>query len=135
MKGDPTHTIAVDQAGSGRQSSSPQVLRATLALRDLILRGELPAGRRLSEPQLVRRVGVSRTPLRLAMEILEHEGVVERRPQGGFTVRSFTVSHIEEAVMPAAFSRAPSPGSRRNRKACPSTCRSWSERSSKWMVC
>jgi GntR family transcriptional regulator of vanillate catabolism len=65
----------------------------------LILNGELPAGRRLSEPQLVRHIGVSRTPLRLAIAMLEHEGLVERRAQGGFSVRSFTISHIEEAVM------------------------------------
>jgi len=77
---------------------SPQVLRALLALRELILTGEWPVDQRLSEPQLVGRVGVSRTPLRLAMEILEHEGLVERRPRGGFVVRSFTLADIEEAV-------------------------------------
>ena len=77
---------------------SPQVLRALLALRELILTGDWPVDQRLSEPQLVGRVGVSRTPLRLAMEILEHEGLVERRPRGGFVVRSFTLADIEEAV-------------------------------------
>jgi GntR family transcriptional regulator of vanillate catabolism len=87
------------QARTGRQIPSPQVLRALLALRELILTGEWPVDQRLSEPQLVGRVGVSRTPLRLAMEILEHEGLVERRPGGGFAVRSFTLADIEEAVM------------------------------------
>jgi GntR family transcriptional regulator of vanillate catabolism len=65
----------------------------------LILTGEWRAGQRLSEPQLAIRVGMSRTPLRLAMEILEHEGLVERRARGGFAVRSFTLADIEEAVM------------------------------------
>ena len=69
-----------------------------LALRELILRGEWPAGRRLSESALVKQVGVSRTPLRTALQILAHEGLVERRPRGGFAVRSFTLAHIEEAV-------------------------------------
>jgi len=77
---------------------SPQVLRALLALRQLILTGEWPLNQRLSEPQLATRVGVSRTPLRLAMEILEHEGLVQRRPRGGFVLRSFTLADIEEAV-------------------------------------
>jgi GntR family transcriptional regulator of vanillate catabolism len=77
---------------------SPQVLRALLALRELIMTGEWPVDQRLSEPQLVGRVGVSRTPLRLAMEILEHEGLVARRRRGGFVVRSFTLADIEEAV-------------------------------------
>jgi GntR family transcriptional regulator of vanillate catabolism len=70
-----------------------------LAIRELILTGEWRAGQRLSEPQLAVRVGMSRTPLRLAMEILEHEGLVERRPGGGFAVRKFTLADIEEAVM------------------------------------
>ena len=92
-----TGTFAADEPRRG--AVSPQVLRATLALRELILTEEWPSGRRLSEPQLVRRVGVSRTPLRLALELLQHEGLVERRRQGGFAVRSFSLADIEEAVM------------------------------------
>jgi GntR family transcriptional regulator, vanillate catabolism transcriptional regulator len=95
MKRPPT----ADSSGTQVRRTSPQVLRATLALRELILTGEWRAGRRLSETELATRVGMSRTPLRLAMEILEHEGLVERRARGGFAVRSFTLADIEEAVM------------------------------------
>jgi GntR family transcriptional regulator of vanillate catabolism len=69
-----------------------------MGLRELILTGELPAGRRVPELHLVGRIGVSRTPLRLAMEILEHEGLLARRPRGGFVVREFTLAEIEDAI-------------------------------------
>ena len=49
-----------------RGSPSPQVLRAVLRLRDMILAGDLRAGQRVAELKLVGSVGVSRTPLRLA---------------------------------------------------------------------
>ncbi len=81
-----------------RTSPSPQILRAVLRLREMILTGELPAGQRVAELKVVGPVGVSRTPLRLAMERLEHEGLLARRPSGGFVVREFTLRDIQHAI-------------------------------------
>lgn len=81
-----------------RGSPSPQILRAVLRLRELILTGALPPGRRVAELKLVGEVGVSRTPLRLAMETLEHEGLLARRPSGGFVVREFTLEEVQHAI-------------------------------------
>jgi GntR family transcriptional regulator of vanillate catabolism len=81
-----------------QQGPSPQILRALLRLRELILVGELRPGRRVPELRLVSAIGVSRTPLRLAMERLEHEGLLERRSTGGFTVREFTLADIHDAI-------------------------------------
>jgi GntR family transcriptional regulator, vanillate catabolism transcriptional regulator len=61
----------------------PQWLRATLRLRELMLDGELRGGERLSEIPLAAQLGVSRTPMRLALARLEHEGLVEPAPGGG----------------------------------------------------
>jgi GntR family transcriptional regulator of vanillate catabolism len=83
---------------TGRSNPSPQILRAVLRLRELILTGALPAGERVPELHLVGHTGVSRTPLRLAMERLEHEGLLERRPRGGFVVRAFSRTAIEQAI-------------------------------------
>jgi GntR family transcriptional regulator of vanillate catabolism len=69
-----------------------------LRLRELILIGELRPGRRVPELALVSAIGVSRTPLRLAMERLEHEGLLERRQGGGFIVREFTLAEIQDAI-------------------------------------
>ena len=81
-----------------RGGLSPQILRALLRLREMVVTGELPARGRLPELQLVERVGVSRTPLRLAMEQLAHEGLLVRRPTGGFAVREFTLQDVRDAI-------------------------------------
>jgi GntR family transcriptional regulator of vanillate catabolism len=81
-----------------RGSPSPQILRAVLRLREMILTGALPPGQRVAELKVVDAVGVSRTPLRLAMEKLEHEGLLARRPSGGFTVREFTLRDVQQAI-------------------------------------
>ena len=48
----------------------------------MIIEGELVAGDRVSELGLVDRLQVSRTPLRLALAQLEHEGLLESLPGG-----------------------------------------------------
>src|SRR5689334_25350938 len=52
----------------------------------------------MSELPLVERLGVSRTPLRLALATLEHEGLLELLPGGGYAVRGFTRSDIDDAI-------------------------------------
>lgn len=81
-----------------RGSPSPQILRAVLRLREMILTGALPPGQRVAELRLVSEVGVSRTPLRLAMEALAHEGLLTRRASGGFSVREFTLADVQHAI-------------------------------------
>jgi GntR family transcriptional regulator, vanillate catabolism transcriptional regulator len=73
-------------------------MRALLRLRELLLSGEYAAGTRMSELPLVDRLGVSRTPLRLALATLEHEGLLELLPSGGYAVRQFTRADIDDAI-------------------------------------
>jgi len=80
------------------RGDSAQTVKATLALRQLLFDGEIRPGERLVELSLVERIGVSRTPLRLALTTLEHEGLVESLPGGGFTVREFTLAEIDDAI-------------------------------------
>jgi GntR family transcriptional regulator, vanillate catabolism transcriptional regulator len=72
--------------------------RAVFGLRELILRGEFAAGERMSELRLVQRLGVSRTPLRLALAALEHEGLLRGLESRGYVVREFTESDISDAI-------------------------------------
>jgi GntR family transcriptional regulator of vanillate catabolism len=53
---------------------------------------------RMSELPLVERLGVSRTPLRLALAALEHEGLLRRLSGGGYVVREFTQADIRDAI-------------------------------------
>ena len=83
---------------SRKVDRTSQSMRALLRLRELLLAGEFEAGSRMSELPLVERLGVSRTPLRLALATLEHEGLLELAPGGGYAVRSFTRKDIDHAI-------------------------------------
>jgi GntR family transcriptional regulator, vanillate catabolism transcriptional regulator len=76
----------------------PQNIRALLGLRDLLINGAFAPGERLSEIPLGKRLGVSLTPLRLALSGLEHEGLLEAHPSGGFVVREFGVEDAIDAI-------------------------------------
>jgi GntR family transcriptional regulator of vanillate catabolism len=80
------------------RGDSSQTVKATLGLRQLLFDGEMRPGERLVELALVDRIGVSRTPLRLALMTLEHEGLVETLPGGGFAVREFTRGDVDDAI-------------------------------------
>jgi DNA-binding GntR family transcriptional regulator len=68
---------------------------AARSLRAAISRGDLPPGHRLVEADLVESLGVSRGSVRLAIDALIAEGLVERIPNRGARVR---VVSTEEAV-------------------------------------
>jgi GntR family transcriptional regulator of vanillate catabolism len=75
-----------------------QTLRALLRMREMIVRGEFRPGERIREIPLSERLGVSRTPLRLVLDRLAHEGLLEARPTVGFVVREFTLQDIQDAI-------------------------------------
>ncbi len=75
-----------------------QTGRTLLNLRGMLLRGDFQAGERISELPLVARLGVSRTPIRLALDRLANEGLLEPSPTGGFVVRAFTLEDIWDAI-------------------------------------
>ena len=53
-------------------------------LREAILKGELKPGERLMELQLAAKLGVSRTPIREAIRMLEQEGLAVTIPRKDF---------------------------------------------------
>ncbi|HLS49653.1 MAG TPA: GntR family transcriptional regulator [Actinomycetaceae bacterium] len=68
---------------------------AQCQIRDAIIDGELAPGSRLVEAELVQTFGVSRNRVRLALDTLIEEGLVERIPNRGARVR---VVSAEEAI-------------------------------------
>jgi GntR family transcriptional regulator of vanillate catabolism len=81
-----------------QQRDASQTERAVLGIRDLVLHGQFRAGERLSEVELAERLGVSRTPIRAALQRLADEGLVEAAPSTGYLVRSFTEADIFDAI-------------------------------------
>ena len=75
-----------------------QTTKATLGLRELIFAGELAPEQRVPEIGLADRLGVSRTPLRLALATLAHEGLLRALPGGGFVVCSFSLDDVADAI-------------------------------------
>jgi DNA-binding GntR family transcriptional regulator len=69
---------------------------AAEALRSMILSGELLPGDRLPENSLTAQLGVSRSPLREAMSVLEQEGLIVQAPRRGAVVAPLTVHDIYE---------------------------------------
>lgn len=69
---------------------------AFLALRQAILLGHLPPGTRLLANELAEKMGVSRTPVREALQKLELEGLVESAPWRGVVVANQDMKDIEE---------------------------------------
>lgn len=65
-------------------------------LREQIVHGELPPGARLNEIELCDSMGISRTPLREAIKILEAENLVEIKPHRGAAVAEISLQTIEE---------------------------------------
>jgi GntR family transcriptional regulator of vanillate catabolism len=85
-------------AGPLRGDVVSQTARALIGLRELLLRGEFARGERISEVPLAARLGVSRTPVRMALERLAHLGLLDVGASGGFTVREFTIDEVRDAI-------------------------------------
>lgn len=67
-------------------------------LRQAILRGTLQPGERLMEIHLAQKLGVSRTPVREAIRMLELEGLVDMVPRRGAVVAEITKSDLEDVL-------------------------------------
>ena len=68
-------------------------------LREAILKGELKPGERLMELQLAAKLGVSRTPIREAIRMLEQEGLAVTLPRKGAEVAKMTEKDMEDVLV------------------------------------
>lgn len=73
-------------------------------LQNAIVEGDIPAGSKLSEPALANEYGISRGPLREALNRLESSNLIERTPNVGARVVSpsrqqlLEIYHIRESL-------------------------------------
>lgn len=77
---------------------STQLDEVLVVIREQILNGELKAGERLAEIPLADRLGVSRTPVRHALTLLQAEGLLGAAGARGYEVKRFSVNDITDAI-------------------------------------
>jgi DNA-binding GntR family transcriptional regulator len=65
-------------------------------LRAAIFQGVFPAGERIYEGRIAEQMEVSRIPVREALALLEHEGLVVRKPNRGVFVAKMTDTELSE---------------------------------------
>jgi DNA-binding GntR family transcriptional regulator len=69
---------------------------ATELIREAIVDGRLEPGWRLKEEELARELGISRTPVREALLILQAEGLVVATPNRGAMVRAHDAADLDD---------------------------------------
>ena len=70
--------------------------RAYEELKRQIIAGELSSGEILSESRLAESLSMSKTPVRVALDRLELEGLIRVIPQRGIVVRELTDAEVED---------------------------------------
>ncbi|MBU2278723.1 MAG: GntR family transcriptional regulator [Gammaproteobacteria bacterium] len=68
--------------------------RVLLEIQRAIVEGQIPAGSKISEPELARRFDLSRAPLREALARLERCHLIERIPNAGARVVKLSVAGL-----------------------------------------
>jgi len=102
-----TRTVRREAALSSADTADPAVTSLTLdlptykravydRLREMIAAFELAPGDRLVETDLAARLGVSKTPVREAIALLEADGLIETYPYRGAMVRWLSVNEMAE---------------------------------------
>lgn len=86
-----------DPEDAAEPRAATRSLSVTERIRTAVLAGEFEAGARLHEVRLSERLGVSRTPVRSALQSLASEGLLEYAPNRGYAVRRFSTAEIVDA--------------------------------------
>lgn len=90
--------MSAEGTGSGEQAQlrdKPDVGQIHKELRERILVGSIPAGTLLSQVELAESFGVSRTPLREALRMLQEEGLIQAENNRRARVATFHLDDLE----------------------------------------
>jgi DNA-binding GntR family transcriptional regulator len=89
-------SLGLATGGTDPVQTDSNKLRIYRSLREEILGGVFDMGQRLNESQLAFRYGVSKTPVREALTLLTHEGLVEVQPRVGYLTSRVTLKDVED---------------------------------------
>ena len=71
-------------------------VKAADMIRSSIINGDLQIGEPLSEQKISKKFNLSKTPVREALSILVHEGLIQKHSRRGSFVFEITINEIEE---------------------------------------
>lgn len=83
------------QPGAERESASERVRRL---IRTQILTAQLSPGEIVLEAELAKNFGVSKTPVREALQMLTVEGLVTVLPRKGYMVRTLSINDVRDVM-------------------------------------
>src|SRR6266540_1456992 len=91
-------TERTGQPGEAGPAAAPELSTEVVhdRLREAILRGELDPRMPISQVQLAARLGVSRTPLREALRMLQREGLIDSAPNRRVRVAELSMTDLEQ---------------------------------------
>ena len=73
---------------TGRKNNSDEAVAD--AIREMIACNAFEAGERITESELSRKLGASRTPIRMALKLLHAEGLLTKLDGRGYSARAFS---------------------------------------------
>ncbi|WP_242083525.1 GntR family transcriptional regulator [Aestuariivivens sediminis] len=71
-------------------------VKAYHKVKNMIVSGKLQLGQKIVQDKLAEKLGISRTPLRSALQMLEAESLVESLPRKGMAVKIFSDKEVLE---------------------------------------
>jgi DNA-binding GntR family transcriptional regulator len=94
----PLDQYLADQPDDLIHATARQSEVAYTRIKDALLHAGLAPGEPLSEPQLARLLGISRTPIREALQQLAQEGMIEIIPGRAVTVASRSLKDVLDVI-------------------------------------
>lgn len=85
------HLIYMKKEGKTSQDSNSQTDQAYNLIEEMILNMDIAPGASVSEATLSAMTGIGRTPIRLALKLLEHQGLITSLPRKGVFIRQLKV--------------------------------------------
>ncbi|WP_234985065.1 GntR family transcriptional regulator [Desulfobaculum bizertense] len=87
-------TLGATMNGIKKLTYSEQVVEY---IKQAILNGELSPGDPIKEVELAEKLGISRAPIREAIQVLAHDGLIDSKPQKAKTIVALTAKQIKDS--------------------------------------
>jgi DNA-binding GntR family transcriptional regulator len=88
--------LALDSPENGGAGGATKLARGARILREAILRGDLKPGQQLKQQEVAQWLGMSATPVREVLRMLETEGLIEHTPHKGARVAEVSPKETAE---------------------------------------